>query len=217
MGTKKSPKFCSLFPDSHREPWKVQNSLLSHHQLFSCSPTSHTHAQKELHPLITHKPLVTLRNCCYTAASWATMKGGQGGAMPSSPLFCKVMIFYTHGIYFFRYFLSISYSFSVKSFMLIFCCRVNKDLIYFPLIRVDSILHSLTSATSSSIMSSKRVRDFFKPKVSRSNEGMNTNLLNAGVEQENDAIWMKSTMKRLSSKKGKFSTHQNIAFFRKWE
>ena len=72
--------------------------------------------------------------------------------------------------------------------MLIFCIKVNKDLPYFPHIRVDTIVHSLTSATSSSIMSSKRVTDFFKPKVSKSNEVMNTNLQNAGVKQENDAI-----------------------------
>ena len=35
-------------------------------------------------------------------------------------------------------------------------------------------------------MSSKRVTDFFKPKVSKSNEGVNTNLQNTSVEQEND-------------------------------
>ena len=36
-------------------------------------------------------------------------------------------------------------------------------------------------------MSSKRATGFFKPKASKSNKGMNTNLQNASVEQENDA------------------------------
>ena len=36
-------------------------------------------------------------------------------------------------------------------------------------------------------MSSNRATGFFKPKPSKSNEGMNTNVQNASVEQENDA------------------------------
>ena len=61
--------------------------------------------------------------------------------------------------------------------MLTFGIKVNKDLPNFPHIRVDTSVHSLTSTTYSSIRSSKRVTD----------EGMNTNLQNASVEQENDA------------------------------
>ena len=52
--------------------------------------------------------------------------------------------------------------------------------------RVDTIFHSLTSTTYSNNMSSKRVTDFFKPKVSKSSEGVTTNLQNASVKQEND-------------------------------
>ena len=52
--------------------------------------------------------------------------------------------------------------------------------------RVATIFHSLTSTTYSSNMGSKRVTDFFKPKVSKSSERVNTNLQNASVEQEND-------------------------------
>ena len=77
--------------------------------------------------------------------------------------------------------------FLLNIFMLTFVIKVNKDLSYFPHIRVDTIVHSLTSTTYSSIMSSKRATDIFKPKVSKSNERMNTNLQNASVEQENDA------------------------------
>ena len=61
--------------------------------------------------------------------------------------------------------------------MLTFGIKVNKDLPNFPHIRVDTSVHSPTSTTYSSIRSSKRVTD----------EGMNTNLQNASVEQENDA------------------------------
>ena len=35
-------------------------------------------------------------------------------------------------------------------------------------------------------MSSKRVTDFFQPKVSKYNERVNTNLQNVSMEQEND-------------------------------
>ena len=61
--------------------------------------------------------------------------------------------------------------------MLTFGIKVNKDLPNFRHIRVDTSVHSPTSTTYSSIMSSKRVTD----------EGTNTNLQNASVEQENDA------------------------------
>ena len=43
MWTKKSPKFGSLFSNGHRELWKVQNSLLSHHEPASYSPLTHLH------------------------------------------------------------------------------------------------------------------------------------------------------------------------------
>ena len=71
--------------------------------------------------------------------------------------------------------------------MIIFGIKVNKAFLsYFPHMRVEAIFHSLTSTTYSSNMSFKRVTDFFKPKVSKSSEGVNTNLQNASVEQEND-------------------------------
>ena len=71
--------------------------------------------------------------------------------------------------------------------MLTFGIKVNKDLSYFPHIRVATIVHSVTSKTYSSIMSSERVTDLFKLRVSKSNnEGMNTNLQNISVEQEID-------------------------------
>ena len=66
--------------------------------------------------------------------------------------------------------------------MLTFGIKVNKAFLsYFPLMTVATIFHSLTSTTYSSNMSSKRVTDFFKPKVSKSSEGVNTNLQNAIV------------------------------------
>ena len=71
--------------------------------------------------------------------------------------------------------------------MLTFGIKVNKDLSYFPHIRVATIVHSLTSTTYSSVMSSERVTDLFKLRVSKSNnEGINTNLQNTNVEHKND-------------------------------
>ena len=54
--TQKSPKFCPLFPKSHREPWKVQNSFLGHHQPASCFSPSHRyiHKNKQTHSLPTN-------------------------------------------------------------------------------------------------------------------------------------------------------------------
>ena len=66
-------------------------------------------------------------------------------------------------------------------------------------------------------MSSKRVKDVFSQKY--------LNLIKEWTQISKKQvwnkrmiyIWMKSQMKRLSSKKGNFSIHQNIAFFRKQE
>ena len=69
--------------------------------------------------------------------------------------------------------------------MLTFGIKVNEDLSYFPH-TFDTIVRSLTSTTYSSIMSSKGVTNFFNPKVSKSNEGINTNLQNVSVEEVND-------------------------------
>ena len=66
-------------------------------------------------------------------------------------------------------------------------------------------------------MSSKRVTEFFKPKVSWSSEGVNTNLQNASVEQENDPHLNEKENEETVLKKGNFSIHQNITFFWKQE
>ena len=69
--------------------------------------------------------------------------------------------------------------------MLTFGIEVNENLSHFPH-TFDTIVRSLTSTTYSSIMSSKGVTNFFNPKVSKSNEGINTNLQDVSVEQVND-------------------------------
>ena len=66
--TQKSPKFCPLFPKSHREPWKVQNSFLGHHQPASCFSPSHRHIHKnkQIHSLPqtpSHPQKLFLRRC----------------------------------------------------------------------------------------------------------------------------------------------------------
>ena len=64
-------------------------------------------------------------------------------------------------------------------------------------------------------MSNKRVTDFFKPKVSKSNKGVSTNLPNASAKQGNDPH-LNEKQNKESSKKWNFSIHQNM-FFRKKE
>ena len=87
--------------------------------------------------------------------------------------------------------------------MLTFGIKVNKRLLsYFPHKRVDTIVHSLSSTTYSSNMSSERVMGFFKPKVSISNEGVNTNLQKASVEQENDPHLNKKQIEEAILKEG---------------
>ena len=45
--------------------------------------------------------------------------------------------------------------------------------------------------------------DFFKPKVSKSHEGMSTNLQNASVEQENDSLLNEKQNEEIVLKEGK--------------
>ena len=69
--------------------------------------------------------------------------------------------------------------------------------------RVDTIVRSLTSTIYSSNTSNKKVTDFFKPKVSKSHEGMSTNLQNASVEQDNDSLLNEKQNEETVLKEGK--------------
>ena len=63
MSTKKSPKFCCLFPNRHplsQEKYKISCSITTN----SPSPTRH----KLTHLLITRKPPVNSSNCSYATA-----------------------------------------------------------------------------------------------------------------------------------------------------
>ena len=62
MWNMKSPKFCFLLPNRHSLNPKLNTKFFAHSQ-----PTRLQNIHKQAHPLITHKPPVTLRNCSYAA------------------------------------------------------------------------------------------------------------------------------------------------------
>ena len=97
--------------------------------------------------------------------------------------------------------------------MLTFGIKVNKAFLsYFPHMRVDTIFHSLTSTTYSSNMSGKRVTDFFKPNVSKSSEGVNTNPQDASVEQENDPNLNEKQCRDCPQRRGNFPSTKTLHF-----
>ena len=81
---------------------------------------------------------------------------------------------------------------------------------------IDSIYRSLHSTTYSINIISNRVKDFFKPKVSKSSEEVNINLQNTSVEQENDPR-LNEAKWRGCFQNDNFSIHQNITFSQKQE